>query len=43
MFKSASRKETVANLEAVQSHIRWDSLRYPSLTSNCNPLEPLGK
>ena len=28
MFRAAERKETVANLQAVQSLVRWDSLRY---------------
>ncbi|KAL3131372.1 hypothetical protein ABBQ38_007687 [Trebouxia sp. C0009 RCD-2024] len=37
MFRSASRKETVANLEAVQSHIRWDSLREAMLRASGGP------
>ena len=28
MFRSAERKETIANLQAVQSLVRWDALRY---------------
>lgn len=33
MFRVAGRHETVANLQAVQSHVRWDSFRYAIMTT----------
>ena len=34
MFRAAERKETITNLQAVQSLVRWDALRYAHMCPN---------